>query len=59
MMDRFAELGGNFLDTADIYAFGNSEKIIGTWLKKLVLFNTESSPNGNLPYGISTGKESD
>ncbi|XP_013421149.1 norsolorinic acid reductase-like [Lingula anatina] len=34
MMDRFAELGGNFLDTADIYQRGESEEIVGTWLQK-------------------------
>ncbi|XP_023932422.1 uncharacterized protein LOC106160668 [Lingula anatina] len=34
MMDRFAELGGNFLDTADMYQEGESEKIVGTWLQK-------------------------
>ncbi|XP_013393821.1 uncharacterized protein LOC106161418 isoform X1 [Lingula anatina] len=34
MMDRFAELGGNFLDTADAYQFGESEKIVGSWLQK-------------------------
>ncbi|XP_013392784.1 uncharacterized protein LOC106160667 [Lingula anatina] len=34
MMDRFAELGGNFLDTADMYQRGESEEIVGTWLQK-------------------------
>lgn len=34
LMDKYAEMGGNFIDTADMYAFGNSEEIIGTWLKK-------------------------
>lgn len=34
LLDRFVQLGGNFLDTANIYCFGQSEKIIGTWLKK-------------------------
>ncbi|KAH3711272.1 1-deoxyxylulose-5-phosphate synthase YajO-like [Dreissena polymorpha] len=34
IMDRYVELGGNFIDTANIYSYGNSEKIIGTWLKK-------------------------
>ena len=34
MMDKFAALGGNFIDTADVYARGRSEEIIGTWLKK-------------------------
>eukprot|EP00731_Ephydatia_muelleri_P030249 Em0021g772a len=34
MLDRFVELGGNFIDTADIYQFGLSETIIGNWLLK-------------------------
>jgi aryl-alcohol dehydrogenase-like predicted oxidoreductase len=31
-LDRFLEQGGNFLDTADVYADGESERIIGRWL---------------------------
>ena len=34
ILDRFVELGGNFLDTANLYTSGKSEEIIGTWLKK-------------------------
>jgi aryl-alcohol dehydrogenase-like predicted oxidoreductase len=34
MMDRFAELGGNFIDTANVYSFGISEEIVGRWLKE-------------------------
>jgi aryl-alcohol dehydrogenase-like predicted oxidoreductase len=29
IIDRFRERGGNFLDTANLYTFGHSEKIIG------------------------------
>ncbi|MFJ1298561.1 aldo/keto reductase [Pseudomonadota bacterium AL_CKDN230030165-1A_HGKHYDSX7] len=32
MLDHYAEQGGNFLDTADIYQFGQSEEIVGRWL---------------------------
>ncbi|KAI8483395.1 hypothetical protein Bbelb_388580 [Branchiostoma belcheri] len=32
IMDRFAELGGNFIDTADIYQYGVSEEYVGSWL---------------------------
>jgi aryl-alcohol dehydrogenase-like predicted oxidoreductase len=32
-LDLFAELGGNLLDTADAYASGRSEQIIGTWMR--------------------------
>lgn len=33
IMDRFAEAGGNFIDTADAYSAGTSEEIVGRWLK--------------------------
>lgn len=33
LMDRFVEAGGNFIDTADIYSVGGSEKVVGSWLK--------------------------
>jgi aryl-alcohol dehydrogenase-like predicted oxidoreductase len=33
IMDRFAEAGGTFLDTANIYADGNSEKILGDFVR--------------------------
>ncbi|MFE2583831.1 aldo/keto reductase [Streptomyces sp. NPDC059378] len=32
MFDRFAEAGGNFLDTADNYQFGESEKILSQFI---------------------------
>jgi aryl-alcohol dehydrogenase-like predicted oxidoreductase len=31
-LDRFLEQAGNFVDTADVYADGESETIIGRWL---------------------------
>jgi aryl-alcohol dehydrogenase-like predicted oxidoreductase len=33
LLDRFAEVGGNFIDTADVYSRGISEEITGRWLK--------------------------
>src|SRR3712207_60234 len=33
MLDRFAAVGGNFIDTADVYSQGISEEILGRWLK--------------------------
>lgn len=33
MMDRFAEAGGNFIDSANVYSRGISEGITGKWLK--------------------------
>jgi aryl-alcohol dehydrogenase-like predicted oxidoreductase len=34
LMDRFAELGGTFLDTANVYNGGLSEEIVGRWIKE-------------------------
>lgn len=31
-LDRFVEVGGNFVDTANVYSRGVSEEIIGGWL---------------------------
>lgn len=33
-LDRYVELGGNFVDTADSYSSGRSEQIIGTWMRE-------------------------
>ena len=30
-LDRFAESGGTFIDTADVYSAGRSEEIVGRW----------------------------
>jgi len=32
ILDRFLEAGGNFLDTADVYEDGESERVLGRWL---------------------------
>lgn len=34
IMDRYAEAGGNFIDTANVYSQGVSEEIVGDWLKQ-------------------------
>ena len=61
-LDRFTEVGGSLIDTADVYADGRSEEIIGRWLAarpasrdEIVLatkarFPTSESPNG---HGLS------
>ena len=33
IVDRFVEAGGNFIDTADVYSAGESEKMLGVALK--------------------------
>ena len=42
ILDRFVEMGGNFIDCADMYQFGQSEEIVGRWLKKYVPFKVGS-----------------
>ncbi|MFH1085984.1 MAG: aldo/keto reductase [Chloroflexota bacterium] len=34
LMDRYIDLGGNFVDTADGYSSGVSEEVVGRWLKQ-------------------------
>ncbi|MFH8620006.1 aldo/keto reductase [Streptomyces sp. NPDC017979] len=34
VLDAFADAGGTFIDTADMYARGESEEILGRWLAK-------------------------
>jgi aryl-alcohol dehydrogenase-like predicted oxidoreductase len=34
MLDRFAERGGTFIDTADVYGPGTSEEVVGGWLSR-------------------------
>src|ERR1700728_2337867 len=63
-LDRFVEAGGTMVDTADVYADGRSEEIIGHWFarrpaevtERVVLatkgrFAVDASPNG---AGLST-----
>jgi len=33
LLDRFVEVGGNFIDTANVYGFGKSEKVLGNWME--------------------------
>jgi aryl-alcohol dehydrogenase-like predicted oxidoreductase len=60
ILDRFADAGGTFIDTADVYAAGVSEEIIGRWLKRrgrhddLVIATKARFPVGDgAPSGLS------
>jgi len=33
LLDLFVEYGGNFIDTANVYGYGQSERIIGDWME--------------------------
>ena len=37
ILDRFVELGGNFIDISNAYSEGQWEEIIGEWMKEWVL----------------------
>src|SRR5690348_10900965 len=53
-IDRFIEVGGNFLDTADVYAGGQSEEIIGRWFASRPADVTEPvvlATKGRFPRG--------
>jgi aryl-alcohol dehydrogenase-like predicted oxidoreductase len=58
IMEKYAEAGGNFLDTANIYKFGTSEKIIGEFINardrdyfviatKYSLHDNKTNPNAS------------
>ena len=55
IMDRFVELGGTFVDTADQYNAGVSEEIVGRWIKArgnrndIVLATKVYNPHGPGP----------
>ena len=34
ILDQYLELGGNFIDTANVYNDGKSEEVIGQWMKE-------------------------
>lgn len=34
LLDTFYDLGGNFIDTANVYQGGQSEEWVGDWLQK-------------------------
>jgi aryl-alcohol dehydrogenase-like predicted oxidoreductase len=62
LLDRYVEAGGNFVDTADVYAEGVSEEIIGRWLAKrsrddLVIATKLFWPTGSGPNDHGAGRK--
>lgn len=64
-LDRFVEHGGNFVDTADVYADGESETIIGRWLgprtgarDRVVLATKGRFARGDGPNGVGLSRVS-
>jgi aryl-alcohol dehydrogenase-like predicted oxidoreductase len=37
VFDRYTELGGSFIDTADVYGGGRSEEMVGTFVADCAL----------------------
>src|SRR5512132_2879344 len=62
-LDRFLEQGGNFVDTADVYADGESETIIGRWLgsraaarDRVVIATKSRFPRGEGPNEVGLSR---
>ncbi|MFP7759959.1 aldo/keto reductase [Marisediminicola sp. LYQ134] len=63
VLDAYAERGGNFIDTADVYSAGESESIIGRWLAvhpteaaNAVLATKGRFPRGEGPNDLGTSR---
>lgn len=60
ILDVFAEEGGTFIDTADVYADGASEEIVGEWLRTRpsdVVNRTVLATKGRFPTSALDGSE--
>src|SRR3954454_4512932 len=63
-LDRFFDVGGTLVDTADVYSDGGSEEIIGRWLGKqssgvrerVVLATKGSFPMAEGPNGVGLSR---
>lgn len=54
ILQAFVEAGGNFIDSADVYGMGVSERIIGRFLKttsKEIFVATKQGRRGDGPFG--------
>lgn len=63
IIDAYIERGGNFIDTADVYSAGASEKIIGRWLAthpdeaaQIVIATKGRFPMGPGPNDLGTSR---
>lgn len=62
ILDRFVEVGGNFIDTADVYSQGTSEEILGRWLQTqnrddLVIATKVRFPMGDGPNDLGLSRK--
>jgi aryl-alcohol dehydrogenase-like predicted oxidoreductase len=54
ILQAYVDAGGNFIDTADVYGMGISERLIGEFLKstdKQLFIATKLGRRGDTPYG--------
>lgn len=61
ILDAFADAGGTFVDTANVYAGGESERILGRWLRgqpreKFVIATKVRWPTGAGPNDAGLGR---
>ena len=63
IIDAFVDHGGTFIDTADVYSAGESEKIVGRWLanhpdaaKQIVLATKGRFPMGEGPNDLGLSR---
>jgi aryl-alcohol dehydrogenase-like predicted oxidoreductase len=62
MIDRYLDAGGNFIDTADVYAQGRSEEIVGKAIadkqrNQLVLATKVRMPTGPGPNDVGLSRK--
>jgi aryl-alcohol dehydrogenase-like predicted oxidoreductase len=62
MLDRFVVVGGNFIDTANVYSTGISEEIVGKWLRRqrrddLVIATKVRFPMGTGPNDLGLSRK--
>ncbi|MBN1249774.1 MAG: aldo/keto reductase [Anaerolineae bacterium] len=62
ILDRFVAAGGNFIDIADVYAGGDSETIVGEWLRTqrrqdLIIATKVRWPVGNGPNDVGLSRK--
>ena len=64
-LDRYVEVGGNLIDVADVYAGGESERIVGRWLAargadtrdRVVLATKGRFPMGSGPNDVGLSRQ--
>lgn len=58
MLDRYIELGGNFIDTANLYGDGGTEEFLGRWMSGYVKISMQKNLIFTLPRStLNTSKK--